>query len=116
MVCALSDINLIRKLLAMNIEATTTEMLAVYHICIVIINNMSSMGLATEAINATQKTTMKPFTCGNCTKCHTSSKGLHLSQMSEDWTMEAEMQDLKKTAPGARKPSPPSLSQCRPGG
>ena len=90
----------------MDIEATAAKMLAVYHTHIVIANNMSSMGLAAKAINAIQKTTKKPFTCGNCTKCHTPSKGLHLSQMSEDWTLEAEMQESKKTAPGAKKPSP----------
>ena len=58
----------------MKIEATTAEMLAVYHTHIAIADNMSSMGLSTKAISAVQKMTKKPSThsspCGNCTKCH----------------------------------------------
>ena len=49
MVHALSDTDLIRKLLAMKIEATTAEMLAVCQTHIAIADNMSSMGLATRA-------------------------------------------------------------------
>ena len=45
MVRALSDTDLIRKLLAMKIEATTAEMLAVCCTHITIADNMSSMGL-----------------------------------------------------------------------
>ena len=75
MVHALSDTDLIRKLLAMKIEATTTEMLAVCCTHIAIADNMSSMGLSTKAISAVQKTMKKSSThsapCGNCTKCHT---------------------------------------------
>ena len=75
MVCALSDTDLIRKLLAMKIEATTAEMLAVCRTHIAIANNMSSMGLSTKAVSAVQKMTKKPPTrgspCGNCTKRHT---------------------------------------------
>ena len=75
MVHALSDTDLIRKLLAMKIEATTAEMLAVCHMHIAFADNMSSMGLSTKAISAVQKTMKKPSThstsCGNCTKCHT---------------------------------------------
>ena len=55
MVHALSDTDLIRKLLAMKIEATTAEMLAVCHTHIAIADNMSSMGLSTKAISAVQK-------------------------------------------------------------
>ena len=75
MVRALSDTDLIKKLLAMKIEATTAEMLAVCCTHIAIADNMSSMGLSTKAVSAVQKTMKKSSThstpCGNCTKCHT---------------------------------------------
>ena len=75
MVCALSDTDLIRKLLAMKIELTTAEMLAVCCMHMAIADNMSSMGLSTKAISAVQKTMKKSSThstpYGNCTKCHT---------------------------------------------
>ena len=75
MVRALSDTDLIRKLLAMKIEATTAEMLAVCRTHIAITDNMSSMGLSTKAISAVQKTVNKSSThstpCGNCMKHHT---------------------------------------------
>ena len=75
MVCALSDTDLIRKLLAMKIETTTAEMLAVCRTHIAITDNMSSMGLSTKAISAVQKTVNKSSThstpCGNCMKHHT---------------------------------------------
>ena len=74
MVCALSDTDLIRKLLAMKIEATTAKMLAMCHTHITIADNMSSMGLSTKAISAVQKVMKKASshstTCGNCTKFH----------------------------------------------
>ena len=57
MVHALSNTDLIRKLLAMKIEATTAEMLAVCHTQIAIADNMSSMGLSTKAVSAVQKMT-----------------------------------------------------------
>ena len=75
MVHALSDTDLIRKLLAMKIEATTAEMLAVCHTHIAITDNMNSMGLSTKAVSAVQKMMKKASShgnpCGNCTKCHT---------------------------------------------
>ena len=75
MVRALSNTDLIRKLLAMKIEATTAEMLAVCHTHIAIADNMSSMGLSTKAVSAVQKMTKKASShgnpCGNCTKHHT---------------------------------------------
>ena len=75
MVRALSDTDLIRKLLAMKIEATTAEMLAVCRTHIAIADNMSSMGLSTKAVSAVQKMTKKASShgnpCGNCTKRHT---------------------------------------------
>ena len=71
MVHALSDTDLIRKLLAMKIEATTAKMLAVYRMHIAIAHNVSS----TKAGSAVQKMTKKPSTrsspCGNCMKHHT---------------------------------------------
>ena len=73
MVCALSDTGL--KLLAMKIEATTAEMLAMCCMHIAITYNMSLMGLSTKAVNAVQKMMKKSTThgspCGNCTKCNT---------------------------------------------
>ena len=75
MVCTLSDTDLIRKLLAMKIEATTTEMLAVCHTHITITDNMSPMVLSTKAVSAVQKMMKKTSShsnpCGNCTKRHT---------------------------------------------
>ena len=75
MVRALSDTDLIRKLLAMKIEATTAEMLAVCRTHIAIADNMSSMGLSTKAVSAVQKMMKKASShsnpCGNCTKRHT---------------------------------------------
>ena len=75
MVRALSDTDLIRKLLVMKIEATTAEMLAVCRTHIAIADNMSSMGLSTKAVSAVQKMTKKASShsnpCDNCTKCHT---------------------------------------------
>ena len=75
MVHALSDKDLIRKLLAMKIEATTAEILAVCCTHIAIADNMSSMGLSTKVISAVQKMMKKASShsipCGNCKKCHT---------------------------------------------
>ena len=75
MVHALSDTDLIRKLLVMKIEATTAEMLAVCRTHIAIADNMSSMGLSTKAVSAVQKMMKKASShsnsCDNCTKCHT---------------------------------------------
>ena len=74
MVCTLGNTDLIRKLLAMKIEATTAEMLAVCRTHIAITDNMSSIGLSNKAVNAVQKTMKKSMThgssCGNYTKCH----------------------------------------------
>ena len=71
MVHALSDMDLIRKLLVMKIEATTAEMLAVCRTHIAIADNMNSMGLSTKAISTVQKMMKKSSThstpCGNCT-------------------------------------------------
>ena len=70
MVHALSDTDLIRKLLTMKIEATTAKMLAVCHTHIAIADNMNSMGLSTKAISAVEKMMKKSSAystpCGNC--------------------------------------------------
>ena len=75
MVRTLSDTDLIRKLLAMKIKATTAEMLAGSCTYIAIADNMKSMGLSTTAISTVQKTIKKSSTystpCVNCTKHHT---------------------------------------------
>ena len=75
MVLALSNTDLIRKLLAMKIEATTAEMLAVCCTHITITDNMSSIGLSTKAVSAVQKMMKNASShgnpCGNCTKHHT---------------------------------------------
>ena len=103
MVRGLSDTDLIWKLLAMKIDATTAEMLAVCQTHIAIADNMSLMGLANKAIGTVQKM-KKPqshgSTCGNCTKHHTPGRehcpGLHLSCLPECWSLEAEVQEVKQ--------------------
>ena len=71
MVYALSDTDLIRKLLVMNIKATTSRMLTVCHTYIAITDSMSSMGPVTKAVNVVQKTNRKDsFTYGAQTKYH----------------------------------------------
>ena len=71
MVHALSDTDLIRKLLATKIKETA-EMLALC--CTHISDNMFSMGLSTKAVSAVQKMMKKSSThgnpCGICRKCH----------------------------------------------
>ena len=103
MVHALSDTDLIRKLLAMKIEATTAKMLAVCHTHIAITDNMSSMGLSTKAVSAVQKMAKKSSThstpCGNYKMPHSReralpSKGLHQPLLPEDWSLEAEVQEV----------------------
>ena len=59
------------QLLVLKIKATVANMLAVYCSYVAITDNMSSMGLATKAVNAVQKTNkMSFFICSNCTKHH----------------------------------------------
>ena len=65
MVHALNNTDLIRKLLAMKIEATTAEMLAVCCTHIAIADNMNSMGLSTKAVSAVQKMMKKVSSHGN---------------------------------------------------
>ena len=88
---------------------------------------MSSMGLVTKVFNAIWKTTKKPFigghffTCGNCTKCHTSGQDkcpakdstCHTCQKTSYWKQK--YKKPKKTVPGAKKPNSQSQSWCQPG-
>ena len=64
-----------RKLLAMKIEVTTAEILAVCQMHLAIAANVSSMGLATKTISTVQKSVKKQVIHGspysNCMKCHT---------------------------------------------
>ena len=103
MVRALSDTDLIRKLLAMKIEATTAEMLAVCRTHITIADNMSSMGLSTKAVSAVQKMMKKSSTQHPMWQLHKTphsreraltSKGLYLPLLPEDWSLEAEVQEV----------------------
>ena len=121
MVHALSDTDLIRKLLAMKIEATTAEMLAVCHTHITIADNMNSMGLSTKAISAVQKTMKKSSThstpCGNCTKHHTTGRDhcpakdstCHSFQKIGHWKQKCRKSNKAKDAYKKSK----SQSQCR---
>ena len=88
MVHALSNSNLIRKLLAMKIEATIAKMLAVCHIDIIITDNMSSIHLSTETVSAVQKMTKKLSahgnSCCNCTKFHTPERDHYLPWLPEE--------------------------------
>ena len=106
-----SDKDLTRKLLVMKIQVTTAEILAVCHTHIAIADNMSSMGLVAEAVHAVQKTTKISFTkghfstCGNCTR-HimlqaetTAQQRTPLSQISEHWTLETEVQEVQEDSP-----------------
>ena len=70
LVRALSDTELVRKLLTLKLEATTAEMLALCRTHIAIADNMSSMGFTHKNVSAIQKAPKKPFMCGNCTKHH----------------------------------------------
>ena len=111
MVHALSDTDLIRKLLAMKIEATTAEMLAVCHTHIAIADNMSSMGLSTKAISAVQKMTKKPSThsspCGNCTKCHTPGRE-HAQQRTPPATLARRLVTGSRSAGSLTRPRMPT--------
>ena len=121
MVHALSDTDLIRKLLAMKIEATTAEMLTVCHTHIAITDNMNSMGLSTKAISAVQKMMKKSSThstpCGNCTKHHTTGREhcpakdstCHSCQKIIHWKQKCRKSNKAKDA----HKKPKSQSQCR---
>ena len=124
MVRALSDTDLIRKLLAMKIEATMAKMLAVCCTHIAIADNMNSMGLSTKSISAVQKTIKKSSThstpCGNCTKHHTPGREYHPAKDSTRhscWKIGHWKQKCRKSnkAKDAHK-KPKSQSQCQHGG
>ena len=124
MVPALSNTDLIRKLLAMKIEATTAEMLAVCCTHIAITDNMSSMDLSTKAVSAVQKTMKKASShgnpCGNCTKHHTPGREhcpakdstCHSCQKIGHWKQKCRKSNKAKDA--YKKPK--SQSQSRHGG
>ena len=124
MVCALSDTDLIRKLLVMKIEATTAEMLAVCCTHIAIADNMSSMGLSTKAVSAVQKMMKKSSThstpCGNCTKSYTPGREhcpakdstCHSCQKIVHWKQKCRKSNKAKDA----HKKPRSQSQWRHGG
>ena len=105
MVCALSDTDLMRKLLAMKIEATTAE--------IAIADNMSSMGLLTKAVSAVLKMTKKASShsnpCGNCTKCqHCPAKDstCHSCQKIGHWKQKCRKSNKAKDAHKKPKSQP----------
>ena len=124
MVCALSNTDLIRKLLAMKIKATIAEMLAVCCTHITIADNMSSMGLSTKAVSAVQKMMKKASShskpCGNCTKCHTPGREhcpakdstCHSCQKIVHWKQKCRKSNKAKDA----HKKPKSQSQCWHGG
>ena len=87
----------------MKIEATTAEMLAVCHTHIAIADNMSSMGLSTKTVSAVQKMTegiitLQPlwqlYKMSHSRERALPSKGLHLPFLPEDWSLEAEVQEV----------------------
>ena len=87
----------------MKIEATTAEMLAVCRMHIAIADNMNSMGLSTKAISAVQKMIKKSSTqhpmwqlykMSHSRERALPSKGLYLPLLPEDWSLEAEVQEV----------------------
>ena len=105
MVHALSDTDLIRKLLAMKIEATTAKMLAVCRTHIAIADNMSSMGLSTKAVvkcsteddketTHTRQPMWQLHKMPHSRERALPSKGLYLPLLPEDWSLEAEVQEV----------------------
>ena len=90
----------------MKIEATTAEMLAVCRTHIAIMQTTclqwaycnKSCQCSTEDDEEGIITQCNP--CGNCTKRHTArertlpSKGLYLPLLPEDWSLEAEVQEV----------------------
>ena len=124
MVHAVSDTDLIRKLLAVKIKATTAEMLAVCHTHITITDNMNSMGLSTKAVSAVQKMMKKAPShsnpCGNCTKHHTPGREhcpaydstCHSCQKIGHWKQKCRKSNKAKDA----HKKPKSQTQCQHGG
>ena len=125
LVRALSDTDLVRKLLAMKIEATTAEMLAVCRTQIAIADNMSSMGLSSKTVSAIQKVQKRTSTstCGNCTKRHTPGREYcpaknavcHKCKNTGHWSVKC--RKSKKPVPGAKQPQHSQKHpRFRPGG
>ena len=91
----------------MKIEATTAEMLAVCCTHITITDNMNSMGLSTKAIYkcSTEDNEEVINTYHPMWQLHKTphsregalpSKGLHLPLLPEDWSLEAEVQEVQQ--------------------
>ena len=122
LVHALSDTDLVRKLLAMKMEATTAEMLATCCTHIAIADNTSSMGLATKTVNAIQKVPKKSQ-CGDCTKPHAPGRQ-HCPAKDSTCTYcrkvghwRVKCRKSKRTAPGSMKtPNPQQPPRHRLGG
>ena len=99
MVHVLSDIDLIRKLLAMKIKATTAEMLNVCHTHITIADNISSIGLSNKAVNTegdeeinnTWQLMWQLHKMPHSRERTLLSKGLYLPFLPEDWSLEAKV-------------------------
>ena len=104
MVRALNDTDLIRKLLAMKIEATTAEMLAVCRTHIAIADNMSSNGPINKSCKcSTEDDKETTHTLQPMWQLHKTphsreralpSKGLYLPLLPEDRSLEAEVQEV----------------------
>ena len=104
----LSNRDLVRKLLTMEIEVTISEMLVTCHTHITISDYMSLMGLATTTVNAVQKV-QKKSQCGNCTKPPQSrqttlpSAELYMWLLPQDWVLDSQMQEgleVQSSLPG----------------
>ena len=112
LVHALSDRELVKKLLTMKIKATTAEMLATCCTHIAISDNMSSMGLTTSTVNAVQKF-QKKSQCGNCTKphgpgrqhCPVRNSTCSFCHKQGHWV--AKCRKAKKSKPGTKRPHNP---------
>ena len=122
LVCTLSDRELVKKLLTMKIEATTAEMLATCRTHIAISDNMSSMGLTTNTVNAVQKFPKKSH-CRNCTKPHSPGRQncpvrnstCSFCHKQGHWV--AKCRKAKKSKPGTKRPhNPQQQSGQRKGG
>ena len=60
LVCALTDSELVRKLLALDLKATTAKMLETFRTHIAIADNLHAMGLISKIVNAVNKQSQQP--------------------------------------------------------
>ena len=87
LICALTDSELVKKLLTLDLKATAAEILETCRTHIAIADNLNAMGLRSKTINAVNKWSQQPqcfpqqqqqkasnpqnqHACGNCTKSH----------------------------------------------